>query len=927
MRIKKVTAHAFGPLLAETLDFSEGMTVVAGDNESAKSTWHAAIYAALCGRRRGKGRPREDEQRFADLHQPWDRGDWLVSAEILLDDGRRVELRQDLAGKVDCHAKDLDLGLDLSAEVMNEGTPDAARWLGLDRSSFMATACVEQAQMLRVRTEADGLQQHLQRAATTAAADATAAAALAHIAAFERDHVGLDRANSTKPLRRVREAVQDADRRLAAAQHQHQEYLGLAEKAEQLRDIALCATAMVRAHEAAAAAWRATELGNHVSRADQLHAEFGDEEPPTIADDDATAQQVVDALADWRNQPPETALAGPTADQLRAQIAALPPMPDGDLAVHDSVQDALDRLLDKESQLKHHEAYCPTPPSEGAATTDATDSELLDLARTLESPRPEVDAGLIAQEEAARKDLESAGGQTRTAGWILAGAALLIVAGAGLLTSVGLVPGVALLAIGVGLAGIGVARRRSGGNASAIKRHAAAEAQLNEAKRQTAAAAAKHDDAVKRCAQLGLEPRPSALRAVVSTRGRAEHYAQDFRKWSADRHDLQGQVAAAAGALASALSGRGCPTASTTPEELITAVQQYRTACRNRAEQADLSRARDTLQARLDARQQDEQRAEEARTKRAEAAQTITDAVASCGLPPDSPAALAAALESWLSERREQIDQAGEAQRRWAELQALLNGRTLGQLKEEADAAEQHAKQLAASADPMLLAEIDPEKAAEYLPELRNQANEASTEAATQTGELNRFAQLVTSIAEAEETVEAANAEVARINELQDTLTLTRRFLQDAQTRVHRTIAPVLQATLSQWLPAVTAGRYADVTVNPVTLQVEVCGPSRRWRKADTLSYGTAEQIYLLLRIALADHLTKGHDSCPLILDDVTVHADAERTHQILNLLLKMAEDRQVIIFTQEEQVTKWAEEQLTDTRHTIHKRLPVPAI
>jgi predicted ATP-dependent endonuclease of OLD family len=70
MRIRKVTAHAFGPLVGETLEFADGMTVVVGDNESAKSSWHAAIYAALCGRRRGRGQPRKDEQRFIDLHKP-----------------------------------------------------------------------------------------------------------------------------------------------------------------------------------------------------------------------------------------------------------------------------------------------------------------------------------------------------------------------------------------------------------------------------------------------------------------------------------------------------------------------------------------------------------------------------------------------------------------------------------------------------------------------------------------------------------------------------------------------------------------------------------------------------------------------------------------------------------------------------------------
>jgi len=39
MRIRSVTAHAFGPLRNKTLTFADGMTVVVGDNESAKSSW------------------------------------------------------------------------------------------------------------------------------------------------------------------------------------------------------------------------------------------------------------------------------------------------------------------------------------------------------------------------------------------------------------------------------------------------------------------------------------------------------------------------------------------------------------------------------------------------------------------------------------------------------------------------------------------------------------------------------------------------------------------------------------------------------------------------------------------------------------------------------------------------------------------------
>jgi uncharacterized protein YhaN len=177
--------------------------------------------------------------------------------------------------------------------------------------------------------------------------------------------------------------------------------------------------------------------------------------------------------------------------------------------------------------------------------------------------------------------------------------------------------------------------------------------------------------------------------------------------------------------------------------------------------------------------------------------------------------------------------------------------------------------------DRTLLATVDEAAARDRLPGLRQSASTAQTQAAAAEGELGALAATIGSVAEAEEELEAAKVELERVRELQRTLDLTREFLQIAQTGVHRQIAPILVQTVKRWLPSVTGGRYTDVTVNPTSLQVKVCGPTRRWRSADLLSYGTAEQIYLLLRVALADHLTRGYDTCPLLFDDVTVHADA----------------------------------------------------
>ena len=96
MRIESVTAHAFGPLAGETLELAPGLTVVAGVNESAKSSWHAALYAALCGRSRGA--PTSADRRLVERYEPWDKAPWLLSAVVVLDDGRRLGVCQDLDG-------------------------------------------------------------------------------------------------------------------------------------------------------------------------------------------------------------------------------------------------------------------------------------------------------------------------------------------------------------------------------------------------------------------------------------------------------------------------------------------------------------------------------------------------------------------------------------------------------------------------------------------------------------------------------------------------------------------------------------------------------------------------------------------------------------------------------------------------------------
>jgi hypothetical protein len=583
MRIESVTAHGFGPLTGRTLGLAPALTVITGDNESGKSSWHAAIFAALCGRRRGRGRPTADEQQFSDAHQPWDGGPWAVSCVLTLDDGRQIELRQDLSGRVDCRASDVTLSRDVSAEIMVEGSPDASAWLGLTRLSFRATACVGQAEVLRVLDAADGLQHSLQQAASTAGASGTAAAAIDQLESCRRSAVGRDTASAVRPLRRARDAVAVARDRLAAAGQARERFAELAERGAVL----------------------AAEM-----EAARLQAEAA----------------AVDAAA--------------LASALRSA----------------------------ERRAAQQEMPVPVPRVRPTAARAGT-----------RFPRWVPGAALIAS-------------------------AVALLAAAAVLGSVALAGLAAAVAVAVG--GWLVAARRRPAEAGAVDRPAAAASAPN----------AHSPPAGREPAELRLE---SAERQALAESARRRHHEAALR----------------------------------------------------------LSRV---------------------------------DAV-----------------------------------------------------------------------------------------------------------RIERGSALPSS-AEAEEALAAAQRELARVQELDETLGLAIGFLRRAQEQVHREVVPELTGLLRTWLPQLTDGRYLDARMDPASLAVEVCGPTREFRRAQLLSHGTAEQVYLLLRVALAARLTAGHDTCPLLLDDVTVHADTGRTRQLLELLHQLSGERQIVLFAHQDQVREWALERLDGERDAL---------
>ena len=321
MRFESVTALAFGPFHDQTLEFAPGMNVVYGANEAGKSTWHAALYAGLCGRRRGPGRSRE-ERTFAARHQPWEGSSWEVEVTLTLADDRQVRLRHDLAGGVDSSAREVNLGRDCSDEITTSGGLDGSRWLGFDRKSFLGTACVRQTAVLKVRDDAHELQDELQRAADTASTDETAAEALEQLRDFHRDQVGSDRA-WTKPLLSARDALEAARIELEEASDAHADYLGRRHSLEDYDNEVARLSTGVQATSALLADLEATTTETRALRASELDAALPDGRPPADVERDSVARQVAAALQGWQARPDLPELGSPSIEELTHEIQTI----------------------------------------------------------------------------------------------------------------------------------------------------------------------------------------------------------------------------------------------------------------------------------------------------------------------------------------------------------------------------------------------------------------------------------------------------------------------------------------------------------------------------------------------------------------------------------------------------------------------------
>ena len=130
-----------------------------------------------------------------------------------------------------------------------------------------------------------------------------------------------------------------------------------------------------------------------------------------------------------------------------------------------------------------------------------------------------------------------------------------------------------------------------------------------------------------------------------------------------------------------------------------------------------------------------------------------------------------------------------------------------------------------------------------------------------------------------------------------------------------KTQGPMIERT-SHYFSKLTSDRYSRVVAqsdDKGTPQLLAVRDNNELVATTGLSEGTADQLYLALRLAAIDlHLDK-HPPIPLILDDLLVTFDDDRTRALLPVLEELSQKTQILIFTHHHHLTALTKEVSTE--------------
>ena len=146
--------------------------------------------------------------------------------------------------------------------------------------------------------------------------------------------------------------------------------------------------------------------------------------------------------------------------------------------------------------------------------------------------------------------------------------------------------------------------------------------------------------------------------------------------------------------------------------------------------------------------------------------------------------------------------------------------------------------------------------------------------------------------------LERAQETLALRRQEYEAITLALEGLEEANRSMQARFAPALNERAGELMERLTGGRYDRVTI---TREFEAMAEERDGmlpRRVLSLSRGTADQLYLAVRLAVCELALPDANAAPLVLDDALANFDDGRMKLALDVLRSLGRERQILLFT-----------------------------
>lgn len=168
-------------------------------------------------------------------------------------------------------------------------------------------------------------------------------------------------------------------------------------------------------------------------------------------------------------------------------------------------------------------------------------------------------------------------------------------------------------------------------------------------------------------------------------------------------------------------------------------------------------------------------------------------------------------------------------------------------------------------------------------------------------GALEGITEGIEDVARVEEQLDSAKRQLERIEREIKILEILRDTFPEARSRAVSGVLHLLSEASSRYIRHMTKGRYTKMEISqdlsPLLYSESRGKPINGTTEKELLSSGTADQVLLAVRLAIADLMSQG--KCPpIIMDDPFIHFDAARRQAAIEILREVSGRFQVIVFT-----------------------------